>query len=182
MFYLFTFVKTCFFFVRPELQYSVLKPYQSKTNDILKSCGTDNACAHSVSCQLPNSLRKKNNPIFFSIFNPDLLQVFIYQASCQSKFFVTFFFSKHKSVTCMDSNSDGFVHQKDNNSVTFMFMNAFSVSYVLLTNVLLFNLRFSILPFGGTLIHFCGCKTDKATNLSFPFTIVSAYTGDLWWL
>lgn len=82
----------------------------------------------------------------------------------------------------MDSNSDGFVHQKDNNSVTFMFMNAFSVSYVLLTNVLLFNLRFSILPFGGTLIHFCGCKTDKATNLSFPFTIVSAYTGDLWWL
>lgn len=76
MFYLFAFVKTCcFFFVRPELLYSVLKPYQSKTNDILKSCGTDNACAHSVSCQLPNSLRKKTNPIFFSIFNPDLLQV-----------------------------------------------------------------------------------------------------------
>lgn len=125
---------------------------------------------------------KKNKPYIFQYIQSWSAAGFIYQASCQSKFFVTFFLSKHKSVTCMDSNSDGFVHQKDNNSVTFMFMNAFSVSCVLLTNVLLFNLRFSILPFGGTLIHFCGCKTDKATNLSFPFTIVSAYTGDLWWL
>ncbi len=141
----------------------------------LKSCGTDNVCTHSVPCKWPNSLQKL---IFFSMFHPNLLQILSYQASHHLNF-CHFPFSMHKSVICMDSNNDGFVHQCD-----IHFMNAFmiktSVSNILCTNVLLLNQWFSILPLEVLLSILMVAQLLELPSASIhqcPFVCV----GDPWW-
>lgn len=103
--YLFRFFKACFFVLLDQLLYSVLKPYQSKkiTFKKEKKRGTDIVCTQCHVNQ--NSLQKLR---FFSVFNPDLLQILSIRQVASSNF-CHFPCSMHKS--CMDSNNE-FVHEK----------------------------------------------------------------------